>query len=71
MSTLHADFRKKEEEEEADSRSVSEYDSDDSESYISETGSTSNTDEASSIEQSEVGNKRERKAYKKKNQKTR
>ena len=66
MSTLHADFRKKEEEEEADSRSVSEYDSDDSESYISETGSTSNTDEASSIEQSEAGNKRERKAYKKK-----
>ena len=66
MSTLHADFRKKEEEEEADSRSVSEYDSDDSESYISETGSTSNTDEASSIEQSEEGNKQERKAYKKK-----
>ena len=66
MSTLHADFRKKEEEEEADSRSVSEYDSDDSESYISETGSTSNTDEASSIEQSEAGNKQERKAYKKK-----
>ena len=66
MSTLHADFRKKEEEEEADSRSVSEYDSDDSESYISETGSTSNTDEASSIEQSEADNKQERKAYKKK-----
>ena len=66
MSTLHADFRKKEEEEEADSRSVSEYDSDDSESYISETGNTSNTDEASSIEQSEANNKRERKAYKKK-----
>ena len=66
MSTLHADFRKKEEEEEADSRSVSEYDSDDSESYISETGSTSNTDEASSIEQSEAENKQERKAYKKK-----
>ena len=66
MSTLHADFRKKEEEEEADSRSVSEYDSDDSESYISETGSTSNTDEASSIEQSEEDNKQERKAYKKK-----
>ena len=66
MSTLHADFRKKEEEEEADSRSVSEYDSDDSESYISETGNTSNTDEASSIEQSEADNKQERKAYKKK-----
>ena len=66
MSTLHADFRKKEEEEEADSRSVSEYDSDDSESYISETGSTSNTDEASSIERSEADNKQERKAYKKK-----
>ena len=66
MSTLHADFRKKEGEEEADSRSVSEYDSDDSESYISETGSTSNTDDAASIEQSEEGNKRERKAYKKK-----
>ena len=66
MSTLHADFRKKEEEEEADSRSVSEYDSDDSESYISETGSTSNTDDASSIEQSEADNKQERKAYKKK-----
>ena len=66
MSTLHADFRKKEEEEEADSWSVSEYDSDNSESYISETGSTSNTDDASSIEQSEEGNKRERKAYKKK-----
>ena len=66
MSTLHADFRKKEEEEEADSRSVSEYDSDDSESYISQTGSTSNTDEASSIEQSEADNKQERKAYKKK-----
>ena len=66
MSTLHADFRKKEEEEEADSRSVSEYDSNDSESYISETGSTSNTDEASSIEQSEADNKQERKAYKKK-----
>ena len=67
MSTLHADFRKKEEEEEADSRSVSEYDSDDdSKNYISETGSTSNTDEASSIEQSEADNKQERKAYKKK-----